>query len=171
MEFLGVGPTEFLFIIVIALIVLGPKDLAKTGQTVGKWLNSIIQSDTWKVMQKTSKELRKLPTQFMREDNLEKYLTGEDGKPRTDTQADTWSGGTGKDRAPLHPDVGAGTKNENTIHPPVTVAGPPAKALKPAKKKPSVTTHKKSPAAKKTEKKPAAKPTRGTRALRKKSNA
>jgi len=93
MELLGVGPTEFLFIVIIALIVLGPKDLAKTGRTVGKWLNSLVQSDTWKIVQKTSKELRKLPTQIMREDNLEKYLTEEDArKPRTNTKSDTWSG-------------------------------------------------------------------------------
>ncbi len=63
MEFLGVGPTEFLFIIIITLIVIGPKDMAKTGSTIGKWLNSIVQSDVWKVAQKTSKELRQLPTQ------------------------------------------------------------------------------------------------------------
>ena len=78
MEFLGVGPTEFLFIIIIALIVLGPKDLAKTGSTVGKWLNNLIQSDGWKAIRKTSDELRRLPTQLMREDNLKNFLKPED---------------------------------------------------------------------------------------------
>jgi Sec-independent protein translocase protein TatA len=179
MEFLGVGPTELLFIVAIALILLGPKDLAKTGRTVGKWLNSLIQSDTWKVMQKTTKELRKLPTHLMREDNLEKFLTEGNEKPHTDAQADTWSGQTGgrQNRVPLRADpstslrtsVGAEPKNENRIHPPVTVTGPPAETLNPAQKKPAVKARKKSPPAKKTEKRTAAKPS--TRAPRKKPNA
>ena len=78
MEFLGVGPTELIFIIIIALIVLGPKGLAKTGSTIGRWLNNLIQSDGWKVMQSTTKQLRNLPTQLMREDNLKNFLTPDD---------------------------------------------------------------------------------------------
>jgi len=176
MEFLGVGPTELLFIIAIALIVLGPKDMAKTGRTVGKWLNNLIQSDTWKVVQKTSKELRNLPTQLMREDNLEKYLTEGNEKPRTSTKADAWSGQAGakQSRTSLRPDDGAEPKNENIIHPPVVVTGPPATDLEPEKKKPAKTAPKKLPAAKETEKKKivrAAKTSRGTRTVRKKPNA
>jgi Sec-independent protein translocase protein TatA len=36
MDFLGVGPLELLFILLIALIVLGPNDMVKTGRTLGK---------------------------------------------------------------------------------------------------------------------------------------
>lgn len=132
MEVLGVGPTEFIFIIIIALIVLGPKDLAKTGKTVGKWLNNLVQSDTWKTVQKTSKELRQLPTQLMRDDNLEKFLTDEKQSPAPEIKAGTWSGKVGTGTASPHADPAPVSKTENTIHPPVTVDSPPAETLNPA---------------------------------------
>ena len=69
MEILGVGPQELIFIIIIALIVLGPKDMQKAGRTIGQWLNKIVKSDGWKAFQQTSSELRNLPTTLMREAN------------------------------------------------------------------------------------------------------
>jgi len=71
MEILGVGPQELIFIIVIALIILGPKDMQKAGKTVGKWLNTLMRSDGWKIFQQTSRELRNLPTNLMREANMD----------------------------------------------------------------------------------------------------
>jgi len=166
MEFLGVGPTEFLFIIIIALIVLGPKDLAKTGSTVGKWLNSLIQSDGWKAIRKTSDELRRLPTQLMREDNLKNFLTPDDlVQKAADTKRDAWTGQPGKPSDPPRADLTPVPADDNTIHPPQAVAAPSAETLKPAQKK-SAAPRKKATIAKKTEDKPARKP-----APRKKSNA
>jgi sec-independent protein translocase protein TatB len=71
MEILGVGPSELIFIIIIAIIVLGPKDMQKAGRTLGRWLNQLRTSDGWKVFQATSRELRNLPTKLMREANLD----------------------------------------------------------------------------------------------------
>jgi len=71
MEILGIGPSELLFIIIIALIVLGPKDMQKAGKTVGRWLNNLVKSDGWKAFQQTSREIRGLPTKLMREANME----------------------------------------------------------------------------------------------------
>jgi len=71
MEILGIGPSELIFIIIIALIVLGPKDMQKAGKTIGRWLNGLIRSDGWKAFQQTSKEIRSLPTKLMREANME----------------------------------------------------------------------------------------------------
>jgi sec-independent protein translocase protein TatB len=71
MEILGIGPSELLFIIIIALIVLGPKDMQKAGKTIGRWLNSLVRSDGWKAFQQTSKEIRSLPTKLMRDANME----------------------------------------------------------------------------------------------------
>jgi sec-independent protein translocase protein TatB len=71
MEILGIGWQELLFIVVIALIVLGPKDMQKAGRSLGRWLNQLVQSDSWKVFQKTSSELRNLPRNLMREANME----------------------------------------------------------------------------------------------------
>lgn len=175
MEFLGVGPTEFIFIIIIALIVLGPKDLAKTGKTVGKWLNSVIHSDAWQAIRKTSEELRNLPTQLMREDNFKNFLTPDDlTQKAAEKKRDAWSGQPASPpradpSTSLRTSLEADPKNENTIHPPVTVNGPPVETLKPASKKSTATAQKKSPAAKKSANKPTAKTS--THAPKKKSNA
>ena len=69
MEILGIGTSELIFIVVIALIILGPKDMQKAGKTVGKWLRDIVTSDGWKMFQQTSRELRTLPNRLMREAN------------------------------------------------------------------------------------------------------
>lgn len=71
MEILGIGPSELLFIIIIALIVLGPKDMQKAGKTIGRWLNNLVRSEGWKTFQQTSREIRTLPTKLMREANME----------------------------------------------------------------------------------------------------
>lgn len=71
MEILGIGAPELIFIFILAIIVLGPKDMQKTGRAVGRWLNQLIRSDGWKVFQKTSAELRNLPRNLMREANME----------------------------------------------------------------------------------------------------
>ena len=71
MEILGIGASELIFILIIAIIVLGPKDMQKAGKTVGRWLNQFIRSDGWKALQRASKEIRNLPTNLMREANIE----------------------------------------------------------------------------------------------------
>ncbi len=71
MEFLGIGPLELLLILLIALIIFGPKDLAKTAKAIGKSLNQLVRSDTWKTVTEASRKLRTLPNELMREANLE----------------------------------------------------------------------------------------------------
>jgi sec-independent protein translocase protein TatB len=71
MEIFGIGASEFVFIILIAIIILGPKDMQKAGRTIGRFLNQLIRSDSWKIFQKTSNELRNLPRNLMREANME----------------------------------------------------------------------------------------------------
>jgi len=71
MEILGVGPSELVFIVIIALLILGPKDMQKAGKTIGKFLRDVVTSDYWKMFQQTSRELRTLPNRLMREANDE----------------------------------------------------------------------------------------------------
>jgi sec-independent protein translocase protein TatB len=71
MEILGIGAQELIFIVIIALIVLGPKDMQKAGKTIGRWLSQLVRSDGWKAFQKTSREIRNLPNNLMREANME----------------------------------------------------------------------------------------------------
>ena len=71
MDILGIGASELIFILLIAIIVLGPKDMQKAGRTIGRWLNQLVRSDSWKALQRASSEIRNLPTNLMREANLE----------------------------------------------------------------------------------------------------
>jgi sec-independent protein translocase protein TatB len=95
MEILGIGAPELIFILLIAIIVLGPKDMQKAGRTIGRWLNQLIRSDGWKVFQRTSAELRNLPRNLMREANMEVAEMERDLRnaidPRTDPAARTAS--------------------------------------------------------------------------------
>lgn len=74
MEIFGIGPLELFFILLIALIVLGPNDMVKTGRTIGRFLNKMVRSSTWKTILRTTQELKQLPTVLMRESNLEDAL-------------------------------------------------------------------------------------------------
>lgn len=71
MEFLGVGPLELFFILIIALIFLGPRDMVKAGRTMGRYMRKIVMSPTWRMVQQTSRELRTLPNRMIREAGME----------------------------------------------------------------------------------------------------
>jgi sec-independent protein translocase protein TatB len=71
MEILGIGPSELMLIVVLALIILGPRDMQKAGRTVGRWLRQVVTSDGWKFFQQTSREIQTLPNRLMREAALE----------------------------------------------------------------------------------------------------
>lgn len=74
MEILGIGPLEFFFILLIALIVLGPNDMVKAGRTIGRFLNNMVKSPTWKTLQKATQEIKQIPTNLMKEANLEEVI-------------------------------------------------------------------------------------------------
>jgi Sec-independent protein translocase protein TatA len=71
MEILGIGPLEILLILILVLIIFGPKEVDKAGKTIGKSLNKFIRSDTWETINRTSKEIKNLPNRLMREAGLE----------------------------------------------------------------------------------------------------
>jgi Sec-independent protein translocase protein TatA len=73
MEFLGVGPVELAFVLLIALILLGPKDMIEAGRTLGKTLRKVVTSPTWKALRTTGQELQKLPTRLIREAGLDEF--------------------------------------------------------------------------------------------------
>jgi Sec-independent protein translocase protein TatA len=87
MEFLGVGLPELAFIVIIALIVLGPKDMVAAGRTLGKTLRKIVTSPTWKAVRTTGQELQNLPTRLMREAGLEEDLKELDKQARDVVQS------------------------------------------------------------------------------------
>lgn len=71
MDFLGIGVPEFTFLLILALIILGPKDMAAAGKTIGRVLRKFILSPEWTAMRKTGQEIQKLPNKLMRDAMLE----------------------------------------------------------------------------------------------------
>jgi sec-independent protein translocase protein TatB len=75
MEFLGIGPLELLLILVIALLVIPPNQLGKVGRSVGRFLNRMFRSDSWRIFRQASSELQNLPNRLAREAQLEELHT------------------------------------------------------------------------------------------------
>jgi Sec-independent protein translocase protein TatA len=71
MEIFGIGPLEIAFILILVIIIFGPKDLVKTGKTIGQSLNKLVRSDAWKTINQTTQELKNLPNRLMREAGLD----------------------------------------------------------------------------------------------------
>ena len=129
MEILGIGPQELIFVIIIALIVLGPRDMQKAGRTIGQWLNRVVRSDGWKAFQQTSRELRNLPNTLMREANIDLNETEKEirksmkmplfpGTPLPTRETPVAAGG----------DLPQPSETENTILPPSADRNIPASA-------------------------------------------
>jgi len=111
MEILGIGGPELLFIIIIALIVLGPKDMQKAGKTIGRWLNNLVRSDGWQAFQQTSREIRSLPTKLMREANMEMMEAEKELRKALDTNPKPSA-------SQPTPNLPQPQEAENTIQPP-----------------------------------------------------
>ena len=67
----GVGPLEILLVLVLALILLGPQDMVKTAQQLGRTFYRLYHSPVWRQIISTQQELRDLPNKFVREAGLE----------------------------------------------------------------------------------------------------
>jgi len=121
MEFLGIGPLELLLILLLALIVLGPKDIEKTAKNLGKGLNKLVRSDTWKAVTNASHELRTLPNKLMREANLDelKEMTTQNlATPITDAKQalKTWTNASdGLHESPGEPPMAVDAPSGETL--------------------------------------------------------
>jgi len=73
MDILGIGLPELGFILLITIIILGPKDMQKAGKTIGKWMRKIVLSPEWREIKNASRQMQQLPTQLMREASLEEF--------------------------------------------------------------------------------------------------
>lgn len=71
MDFLGIGPTELIFILIILFLVLGPQDLVKLGSTLGRTMRSIRESGAWRSINDATRQLRELPQNLARQAGVE----------------------------------------------------------------------------------------------------
>jgi|GEM_PF-2676595 len=74
MELFGVGPLEFLLVLVLALVILGPQDMVGTARKIGQWIYRIVRSPTWRAIISTTQDLRELPQKIVREAGLEEAM-------------------------------------------------------------------------------------------------
>jgi Sec-independent protein translocase protein TatA len=71
MDIFGIGPLEIIFILLIAMVVVGPRNMGKTGRMIGSFLNRLYRSENWKLINEASRNLRNLPNRLAREAALD----------------------------------------------------------------------------------------------------
>ena len=74
MKVLNVGALELIFIILLALIVLGPKKAVKAAGDVGGWVRKFLNSQLWKDLRSASREIQDFPKKMMDEAEIQKTL-------------------------------------------------------------------------------------------------
>ncbi len=67
----GIGPVEAIFIVILMLIILGPRDMVATGRKLGRAISRIRRSPTWKLISNTSQAIRNLPDTLASEAGIE----------------------------------------------------------------------------------------------------
>ena len=127
MDILGVGPLELLFIFLIALIVLGPQDMKKTGLTLGRFMRKIVTSQGWRDFQQGWRNLRYLPNKMMREAGLE-----EDVKSINESMKEFQKIKPAFDTSELNKDLKETEKDLSSWLTPPTIASPPPPSIEPA---------------------------------------
>jgi Sec-independent protein translocase protein TatA len=70
MEFLNLGLPEIIFIIIIAVILFGPNNIAKSAKEAGGFIRKAAKSPYWKEVWATKKDLDELPKMIARETQL-----------------------------------------------------------------------------------------------------
>ena len=71
MDVFGIGPLELIFILLIAMVVVGPRNMGKTGRSIGRFLNRLYRSENWKMFNEAARNLRDLPNRLAREASLD----------------------------------------------------------------------------------------------------
>ena len=126
MDFLGIGPLEIVFIVIIALIIFGPNDIIRAGKSMGRFMRKVVTSDAWRAFQQASKGMRDIPTTLMREAGLEeddlRELTGikdfEEATKDLENQISPWTTPPNKTlNIPINSPVGKTTDHPSQSQP------------------------------------------------------
>jgi len=79
-KFLNIGSLEFVFILLLVLIVLGPRKAVKTAGELGALIKKVTRSKFWRDLVNTSEEIRDLPRKMMDEAELQETINTLDRK-------------------------------------------------------------------------------------------
>ena len=64
---LSLSLAELIVLVLLAFLLLQPRDYVKISRWLGRMLNQMVRSDGWKAFQRVSQEMRTLPRNLMRE--------------------------------------------------------------------------------------------------------
>ena len=73
MRFFNIGSLELLFILLVALIVLGPARMISYARDTGRMIARVTRSSYWRSFLETSQEIQDFKRTIMREANLSGY--------------------------------------------------------------------------------------------------
>ena len=82
MQLFNVGALEFIFILLLAFIVLGPKKAIKTAGEVGRWIKKLVSSQFWQDLMATSREIQDFPKKVMEQAEIQKTIEDLDRSKR-----------------------------------------------------------------------------------------
>jgi Sec-independent protein translocase protein TatA len=74
MKIFNVGALEFVFILLLAFLILGPKKAIVTAGDVGRWIKKVINSQFWRDLVTTSKQIQDLPQKMMDEAEIQNTI-------------------------------------------------------------------------------------------------
>ena len=138
MDFLGIGPLELFFILIIALVIFGPNDIVRAGRPLGSFMRKVVTSDGWKAFQQARKGMSDLPTTLMREAGIEeddlRQLSGisdlENAAKDLENQISPWT--TPPIKLPDNPPNPEGTATLEESDPPEIAGEPEAPPVPPS---------------------------------------
>ncbi|HOQ69205.1 MAG TPA: hypothetical protein PLK74_04625 [Anaerolineaceae bacterium] len=82
MKFFNLGLPEIIFIVVLALILLGPGNMVKSAREVGAFIRRITKSPYWQEVWATRSEINEIPRMLAREANLDETIRDLDRQSR-----------------------------------------------------------------------------------------
>lgn len=71
MQIFGIGPLELLLILVVMILVLGPKGMIQAARESGKFIRKVVHSPIWREIVGASQEIRDLPNKIIKEAGIE----------------------------------------------------------------------------------------------------
>ncbi|MDY6873777.1 MAG: hypothetical protein SVR81_07420 [Chloroflexota bacterium] len=74
MELFNIGAPEFLFILLLVFIVLGPKRAVDLAGQVGRWARDLVRSPFWKEIVSASKDIKDIPRKIMDEAEIQNTI-------------------------------------------------------------------------------------------------
>jgi Sec-independent protein translocase protein TatA len=74
MEIFGIGLPEIVFVLLLALVIMGPKDMTDSARKLARWLYRLFRSPQWREFIGAAREVRDMPNQIIREAGMEEDI-------------------------------------------------------------------------------------------------